>query len=216
MLSDYNIQKENVVELKRVTLTDVLGEIRDLRKLVLKMCSASTQAQPARCMRPEPEDLDDALPLSEAAGSKAYVMGKVIRWRQDGGFGFVRVAQTDVFFHSSAVEGDIADLVGKSVYLQVDADVARGKGKYRARRLQREEDYRAMKAREQSVKAAAAAVRAAEAMRQQATRTRDAVEAAEMAEMRATVSRGKKKEKPEQPPGLEAAQGMPGLDVISP
>ena len=128
-------------------------------------------------------------------------MGKVKQFREDGASRFINVGGTDAFFHVSAVVDGICEIVDARVYVKVEADEGRGRGKFRALVVKREERYREDVASTKLNLVAAEAVAAADESRRRAVATREAVATAELCSMRAKLSM--KYEPVDPPPGMD-------------
>jgi len=130
--------------------------------------------------------------MEEAADSKVWISGRLVKWFPEKAFGFISSKGVDVFVHSSAILGDPCGILGQAVMCQVITDPHRGDRFYKAVAVVREVEHQAELARKRAADMAAEGIRAAEA-------TRHAIEVAELAAMR---------EKRNAPPGL-AAQAVP-------
>ena len=116
-------------------------------KLDLVIRMLSTAGEKRSQVRGSKVDHDEEVvteSVDEAANNGTWTMGKMTKFL--GGFGFVSVKGQDVFVHASQIKGGIGNVVGQMMVMKVERDVARGEGKYRASRAERETDWKAAQA----------------------------------------------------------------------
>jgi len=135
----------------------------------------------------------EVVSLSDAIESGGYTSGRVVKFFEDKGYGFITSEGETCFFHRSSIMIHQRLPLGSPVIFQVIRDIVQGGEKLKATAVYSEPDYKVHRVKTQAANAAEAAVKAARA-------AQDRFEDAGIAMIREEVA------DLDPPPGLAAEQ----------
>ena len=135
----------------------------------------------------------EVVSLSDAIESGGYTSGRVVKFFEDKGYGFITSEGETCFFHRSSIMIHQRLPLGSLVIFQVIRDIVQGGEKLKATAVYSEPDYKVHRVKTQAANAAEAAVKAARA-------AQDRFEDAGIAMIREEVA------DLDPPPGLAAEQ----------